>query len=168
MQWSLEVSGAEFIRCPGCEMPFQLARRVCPGCQRCPHCGSSQRQGTEECACWQADDPREIETLVQRHGIPADQVEIELRRFVIRKELRIAQTALTMLLSGIVITAIQAMLKPGPALPVGAMDRLFWGIVGLAASYLITIAIRPYFRRIEIERLAADLKERPIGSAVSV
>lgn len=148
-------------------MPFPLAGRICPECQRCPYCGSTQRQGIADCACWQADDPREIETLVQGHGISADQVEIELRRFVIRKELRSAHAVLGALLSGIIITAIQAMLKPGPAPQVGAIDRLFWGIVGLAASYLMMIATRPIIRHIEDERLATDLRERPIESAAS-
>lgn len=158
---------SEFIRCPGCEMPAPLFGQFCPECHRCLFCGSRRRKERNTCPCWQADDPREVELLLRRRGIPVDQVEVERRRVVIRKELQAVLVAFGTLLSSVFMTVPQAMLRAGPGKQVGLIERLLWGLIGAAASYLITIAIRPYFRRIENERLAADLKERPIESAAS-
>lgn len=149
---------SEFIRCPGCEMPAPLFGQFCPDCQRCLFCGSRRCKERDTCSCWQADDPREVELLLRRRGIPLDQVEIERRRVVIT-EFHTVQAAFGTLLSSVFMTVPQAKLRAGPGKQVGLIERLLWGLIGAAASYLITIAVRPYFRRIENERLAADLKE---------
>lgn len=64
------ASELRYIKCPGCNSIVRANASSCPGCNRCPRCGSKRRADDANCDCGHPYDAERLVKLILKFGVP--------------------------------------------------------------------------------------------------
>jgi len=151
----MHSTDTRYILCPGCEAAIrELADTPCPHCQRCALCGRKVQADETHCTCGLLEDSRHVESLLRHNEIPADRLDRERRRLVIRKELFNRK-----LITGSVIMGLVTFACTGARDWIAPRTTWEWFLFLLSFAFLMLFAIwfvERLFKTIESRRLAVE------------
>jgi Flp pilus assembly protein TadB len=126
-----------FIKCPCCGDVIPLLVTSCPRCHKCPSCGRRNRHFPAKCSCNYPESEIAIACVTEYYGVPDAMVEVEKRRFALRRSFRRqivrACILLVLLLTAVSVPIVFMLPKVGMLLAImlmfGTSIAVWWALV---------------------------------------